>query len=120
MSVYLWKITNGLIVDTWDVHPGLLVDFDDQKRPVALNISSASCVTPVHFYEICEDVDGKPPLQFGQMYDPHSKVLTIRFCTTASSRSVATCDGNITVLEDDAGKWVGLQVKNVDQYSESR
>lgn len=113
LSVYLRKVTPNLIVDTWDVHPGLLVDFDDQEQPVALNILSASSLVPVHFYETCEDVNGKPQLQLGQMYDPYFKVLTLRFCTAGGTKDVATSHSNIIVLEDDAGNWVGLRITNV-------
>ncbi|KXZ47451.1 hypothetical protein GPECTOR_35g889 [Gonium pectorale] len=125
LSIYLREITPRLIVETVDVHPGLLVDFDAQERPVALNISSASKLVPAYSClagttAVPSVDDGKQPLQqlLTHTYDPHSQELTLWLGSgqqpagaRGGIRDVQTEHADIRIVKGEGGEWVGLRIR---------
>ncbi len=112
LSVYLRKATRGVIADTWDVYPGMLVDFDEQEQPVSLHISSASCKLPMHLRDTAETIEGKEPMTLGQVFDQEGRVLTMWFHHSAQFTHQPTQHDKISIVKDENGAWIGLRIED--------
>ena len=106
----------GLIAESDEVIPGLLVDYTADSKIVAMDIFGASNRTPAHLWEDAEIHVGKPPLQLQQEYDAPQQRFTITLLNNPSKKTrVATDDERISVWEDTDGQWTSITISPATQ-----
>ena len=113
LSIYLVKATAGLIAESDEVVPGLLVDYTSDNKIVAIDIWKASNRTPAHFWDHGELHDGKPPLRLQTEYDAtHQQFIIAIVDDPCRVKLAATDDERITVWEDSDGRWTSIMISN--------
>lgn len=89
LSIYFVKATTGLIAESDEVAPGLLVDYTADNKSVAIDIEDASNRTPAHFWDDAEIHEGKAPLHLQQHYDAEQQHFSLLFLTVHSSPTMS-------------------------------
>lgn len=111
LTLYLRKTHKGLIVETDCVFPGLMVDYDDDHKIVALEILDVSMHTGCHLLDTAGQVEDLLPFVHWRIYDEAVDCLTIMFKIEPSqlhSRQ-PTDDERIVLLTYD-NRWDGLEI----------
>lgn len=109
LSIYLATATPGLIFESDEVLPGLLVDYTADMKIVAIEIWPASNKVPAHFWNDAEVHEGKPPFQLQQEFDAQQQQFSVSFLDNASrSKLVATDDERIAVWVNEGGEWTSI------------
>ena len=113
LSIYLVKATVGLIAESDEVVPGLLVDYTADNKIVSIDIWRASNRTPAHFWDHGEVYDGKPPLRLQTEYDVTRQQFIIAVVDDLCRvKPAGTDDERITVWEDSDGRWTSITISN--------
>lgn len=103
------KVGSGLIDNTEDAVPGLLVDYTEEHKIVCFNVNMASVRTRAHFWDTTTDVQGAPPLCLQTTYSQEADTFTVSFVHNSQHcRCVCTDDDRMSIWVDNAGKWESI------------
>ena len=106
LSVYFVKAVPGLINNTEDAVPGLLVDYIEEQKIVSFDIRLASVRTRAHFWDTVTNVQGAPPLCLHTKYSQEADTFTVSFVDSPQHcRSICTDDDRISIWVDASEKW---------------
>ena len=105
------KAEPGLIDNTEDAVPGLLVDYNQEQKIVSFDIRLASVRTRAHFWDTATDVQAAPPLCLQTNYSPEANTLTISFVDSPQHcRSICTDDDRLSIWVDHIGNWESVVI----------
>lgn len=111
LSVYFVKASSGLIDDTEDAVPGLLVDYTQEQKVVSFDIRLASVRTRAHFWDTATNVQAAPPLCLQTTYSPEANTFTVSFVDSPQHcRSACTDDDRISIWVDPVGNWESVVI----------
>lgn len=111
LSVYFVKASPGLIDNTEDAVPGLLVDYTQEQKVVSFDIRLASVRTRAHFWDTATNVQAAPPLCLQTTYSPEANTFTVSFVDSPQHcRSACTDDDRISIWVDPVGNWESVVI----------
>ena len=103
----------GLIDNTEDAVPGLLVDYTATDQIVDFDVEMASVRTSAHFWQLAADVQGAPPLCLQITYSHEADTLTASFVDNPQHcRLVCTDDDRISIWVDQTEKWQSVVISH--------
>lgn len=111
LSIYLVNPTKGLIDNSDEVVPGLLVDYTADNKIVAMDIFDASNSTPAHFMDHAKIHEGKAPFHLQEDYDAEQQHFVVTLLDNPPKSSyVATDDERIRVGVTNNGQWTSIKI----------
>lgn len=118
LNVYFVKATPGLIDNTEDALPGLLVDYNQEHKVVGFDVRMASVRTGAHFGDTATSLEGASPLSLQTAYSHEAGTVTVSFVARPQyCRSVCTDDSRISVWVSDSGKWESIVLHGLDNIA---
>lgn len=105
------KAVPGLIDNTEDAVPGLLVDYTEEQKVVSFDIRLASVRTRAHFSDTATNVQGAPPLCLQTKYSQEAETFTVSFVDSPHHcKSICTDDDRISIWVDALEKWESVVI----------
>lgn len=105
------KAVPGLIDNTEDAVPGLLVDYTQEQQVISFDIRLASVRTRAHFWDTTTNVQGAPPLCLQTKYSQEADTLTVSFVDSPQHcRSICTDDDRLSIWVDASEKWESVVI----------
>ena len=99
----------GLIDNTEDAVPGLLVDCTEGQKVVGFDIRLASVRTRAFVWD--SDVQGTPPLCLQTRYSQETDTFAVSFVDSPQHcRCTCTDDNRISIWLDAAEKWESVVI----------
>lgn len=105
------KAVPGLIDNTEDAVPGLLVDYTQEQNVVSFDIRLASVRTRAHFWDTATVVQAAPPLCLQTKYSQEADTFTVSFVDSPQHcTSICTDDDRISIWVDSSGSWESVVI----------
>lgn len=121
LSVAFVTPMRGLIHDSDEAVPGLLVDYTNEQKIVNLDISCASTQTRGHFSDTDTAMSIVTPACVQAEYSQETDTLTVSFVNNPQHCSEqCTDDDRIVVWLSESGKWEGIVIAHAMESTARR
>lgn len=114
--MYFVKAVPGLIDNTEDAVPGLLVDYCKEQKLVSFDVRMASVRVRAHFWDTSTDVEGSPYLCLQTKYSQEADTFTVSFVHTPQHCTLmSTDDDRISIWVDNSGNWESIVIRQASK-----